>query len=206
MVPRIGASTARAREAKELANPQFAVEMALSTPLEAMSLKKMGMTVVMIIKTNAEFATSYRIQLFSALDIFLLTSTVFTSFLGFHPVEVFLKTIKRRITIYKRKVKFGMNSALYEFINIDLTKLDPIFWIEISLGFNISWDEVSSTVSGLEKDMTTKQKKLSKETEIVHGIHTTHSTAGDLAPPIHMTTAFKFKSANRSRAGLNPEP
>lgn len=89
-----------------------------------------------------------------------------------------------------------MNSALYEFINIDLTKLDPIFWIEISLGFNISWDEGSSTVSGLEKDMTTKQKKLSKETEIVHGIHTTHSTAGDLAPPIHMTTAFKFKSAD----------
>ncbi|QTA88438.1 trans-sulfuration enzyme family protein [Desulfonema magnum] len=39
-------------------------------------------------------------------------------------------------------------------------------------------------------------KKLTKETEIVHGIHTTHSTSRDLVPPIHMTSTFKFKDSD----------
>ncbi len=44
-------------------------------------------------------------------------------------------------------------------------------------------------------------KKLAKETEIVHGIHTVHHTSMDLVPPIHMTSTFKFKSADHG-AGI----
>lgn len=39
-------------------------------------------------------------------------------------------------------------------------------------------------------------KKLAKETEIVHGIHTSHITSMDLVPPIHMTSTFKFRNAD----------
>jgi len=37
-------------------------------------------------------------------------------------------------------------------------------------------------------------KNVSKETQIVHGIHTCHVTSMDLTPPIHMTSAFRFNS------------
>ncbi|CAN2040350.1 L-methionine gamma-lyase [Candidatus Magnetomoraceae bacterium gMMP-15] len=40
-------------------------------------------------------------------------------------------------------------------------------------------------------------KKISKDTEIVHGIHTSHITSMDLVPPIHMTSTFKFKNAEQ---------
>ena len=63
MVPSTGARNAKIREAVELAKPQLAVETALGMPWEATSLKKMGITVVMITKTKAELATSYNIQL-----------------------------------------------------------------------------------------------------------------------------------------------
>lgn len=39
-------------------------------------------------------------------------------------------------------------------------------------------------------------KKLTQETEIVHGVHSTHVTSFDLVPPIHMTSTFKFKDAD----------
>lgn len=38
-------------------------------------------------------------------------------------------------------------------------------------------------------------KKLTKETEIVHGVHADHVTSLDLVPPIHMTSTFKFNDA-----------
>ncbi len=39
-------------------------------------------------------------------------------------------------------------------------------------------------------------KKFSKETDIVHGIHTTYSTSMDLVPPLHLTSTFKFRNAD----------
>ncbi|WP_373501563.1 PLP-dependent aspartate aminotransferase family protein [Desulfococcus sp.] len=39
-------------------------------------------------------------------------------------------------------------------------------------------------------------KKLTQETEIVHGVHSDHVTSFDLVPPIHMTSTFKFKDAD----------
>ena len=39
-------------------------------------------------------------------------------------------------------------------------------------------------------------KKLTKETEIVHGVHADHVTSLDLVPPIHMTSTFKFNDAD----------
>ena len=39
-------------------------------------------------------------------------------------------------------------------------------------------------------------KKFAKDTDIVHGIHTSHSTSLDLVPPIHMTSTFKFRNAD----------
>jgi methionine-gamma-lyase len=44
-------------------------------------------------------------------------------------------------------------------------------------------------------------KKLAKETQIVHGIHTGDKNTLDLVAPIHMTTAFQFKNADHG-AGL----
>jgi methionine-gamma-lyase len=44
-------------------------------------------------------------------------------------------------------------------------------------------------------------KKLAKETQIVHGIHTGDKHTLDLVAPIHMTTAFEFKNADHG-AGL----
>ena len=39
-------------------------------------------------------------------------------------------------------------------------------------------------------------KKFSKDTDIVHGIHTTYSTSMDLVPPLHLTSTFKFRNAD----------
>ncbi|MDM8523935.1 aminotransferase class I/II-fold pyridoxal phosphate-dependent enzyme [Desulfococcaceae bacterium HSG8] len=44
-------------------------------------------------------------------------------------------------------------------------------------------------------------KKVAKETEIVHGTHSAHSTSMDLVPPIHMTSTFRFKNADHG-AGI----
>ncbi len=44
-------------------------------------------------------------------------------------------------------------------------------------------------------------KKFAKNTEIVHGIHTSYTTTMDLVPPIHMTSTFKFKNADHG-AGI----
>jgi methionine-gamma-lyase len=38
-------------------------------------------------------------------------------------------------------------------------------------------------------------KKLTRETEIVHGVHADHVTSLDLVPPIHMTSTFRFRDA-----------
>jgi methionine-gamma-lyase len=38
-------------------------------------------------------------------------------------------------------------------------------------------------------------KKLSKDTLVVHGIKSVHTSSMDLVPPIHMTSTFKFKDA-----------
>ena len=38
-------------------------------------------------------------------------------------------------------------------------------------------------------------KKLTRETEIVHGVHADHVNSLDLVPPIHMTSTFKFNDA-----------
>lgn len=39
-------------------------------------------------------------------------------------------------------------------------------------------------------------KKVAKETQVVHGIHTGDKNTLDLVAPIHMTSAFKFKNAD----------
>jgi len=44
-------------------------------------------------------------------------------------------------------------------------------------------------------------KKLAKETQIVHGIHTGDKNTMDLVAPIHMTSTFQFKNADHG-AGL----
>jgi methionine-gamma-lyase len=48
--------------------------------------------------------------------------------------------------------------------------------------------------------MTKKREKLSKETEIVHGIVPDQTVSADLVPPIHMTSTFKFNSADHGAA------
>ncbi len=44
-------------------------------------------------------------------------------------------------------------------------------------------------------------KTHAKETQIVHGVHTCHHTSMDLAPPIHMTSTFKFRNVDHG-AGI----
>ncbi|MDY6855033.1 MAG: aminotransferase class I/II-fold pyridoxal phosphate-dependent enzyme [Thermodesulfobacteriota bacterium] len=46
--------------------------------------------------------------------------------------------------------------------------------------------------------MAKKRKRQRIETEIVHGIHSTHTTSMDLVPPIHMTSTFKYKNTDHS--------
>jgi len=48
--------------------------------------------------------------------------------------------------------------------------------------------------------MTKKRPALSKETEIVHGVHDAHVTSMDLVAPIHMTSAFRFKNSGHGAA------
>ena len=63
--------TARISEERETAKPQYEVETDEGTPLDATSLKKMGITVVTRIKMKDELATSYRIQERSCIDSFI---------------------------------------------------------------------------------------------------------------------------------------
>jgi methionine-gamma-lyase len=49
--------------------------------------------------------------------------------------------------------------------------------------------------------MVNIMKKIAKETQIVHGIHTGDENTLDLVAPIHMTSAFQFKNADHG-AGL----
>jgi methionine-gamma-lyase len=44
-------------------------------------------------------------------------------------------------------------------------------------------------------------QKYAKETDIVHGIHTSHITTMDLVPPIHMTSTYRFRDADHG-AGI----
>jgi methionine-gamma-lyase len=39
-------------------------------------------------------------------------------------------------------------------------------------------------------------KKLTRETDVVHGVHADHVASFDLVPPIHMTSTFKFSGAD----------
>ena len=48
--------------------------------------------------------------------------------------------------------------------------------------------------------MAEKGKGLSKETEIVHGLDPDQPISADLAPPIHMTSAYRFENADHGAA------
>jgi methionine-gamma-lyase len=50
----------------------------------------------------------------------------------------------------------------------------------------------------MEVVVAKERKRPHIETEIVHGIHSSHTTSMDLVPPIHMTSTFKYRNADHS--------
>jgi len=46
-------------------------------------------------------------------------------------------------------------------------------------------------------------QKYAKETDIVHGIHTSHITTMDLVPPIHLTSTYRFRDADHGAGIFN---
>ncbi len=59
-------------------------------------------------------------------------------------------------------------------------------------GTHLLWKKARKFVSEPEKQM----KKPSRDTLVVHGLNSNHTTSMDLVPPIHMTAVFKFKDAD----------
>jgi len=47
--------------------------------------------------------------------------------------------------------------------------------------------------------------KFTKETQVVHGISTSHTTSKDLVPPVHLSSTFKFKSVEHGASVFKGE-